>query len=323
MTEFMGNARKYEVGYTQTNRQGLNFTVIEYRNRKDIDIQFEDGLIIEHIPVTKINQNTLNHPDYPIVSLKRTPVSERLGEIKLNNQGRKMAIIAYRTESDIDVQFENGFIVTNTQYQLFERGTISDPFFPTFYGVGYMGMRTNYKDSSRYSRQHEVWSSMMKRCYNKNCTRHTWYEDCRVAEEWHNFANFLKWYNDHYYELPEGMGEVDLDKDIKYHNNKIYGPDTCLLVPAAINRRIYHRITSYTGLPLGVTYDEKSGRYKARGRADKKDKFFGYYNTVEEAFARVKLEKEKEIRKAAELYKPYMPEEVYNAVINYKVEITD
>ena len=36
MTEFMGNARKYEVGYTQTNRQGLNFTVIEYRNRKDM-----------------------------------------------------------------------------------------------------------------------------------------------------------------------------------------------------------------------------------------------------------------------------------------------
>lgn len=249
--------RKYDVGYIHKNRQGLTYTVIAYRNRKDIDIQFEDGLIVEHIPVTKLNQDTLNHPDYPVVTLERTPIEKRLGETKLNNQGRKMTIIAYRQDNDIDVQFENGFIVDHTQYQLFERGTISDPFYPSFYGVGYMGMRTTYGDSKKYAKQHEVWSSMMKRCYNKNCTRHTWYEDCEVAEEWHNFATFLKWYNEHYYSLPEGMGELDLDKDMKFHNNRIYGPDTCILIPAAINRRIYHRITSSSEYPLGVTYDKK------------------------------------------------------------------
>lgn len=63
--------------------------------------------------------------------------------------------------------------------------------------------------------------------------------------------------------------------------------------------------------------------YRARGRVDKKDVMFGYYPTVEEAFARVKMEKEKEIRKAAELYKPYMPEEIYNIAINYSVEMND
>lgn len=95
------------------------------------------------------------------------------------------------------------------------------------------------------------------------------------------------------------------------------------MVPAAINRRIYHRITSYSDLPLGVTYDKRTGKYKARGRIDRKDVHFGKYDTIEEAFQRVKLEKENEIRKAAELYKPYMPQEVYDVVINYKVEITD
>jgi hypothetical protein len=119
------------------------------------------------------------------------------------------------------------------------------------------------------------------------------------------------------------MGDVDLDKDIKFHNNRTYGPDTCLLVPAAINRVIYHRITSQSNLPLGVTYDEKFNRYKARGRINKKDFLFGYYNTAEEAFSRVKLEKEKELHKLAELYKPYMPQEVYDAVMNYRVEATD
>lgn len=184
-------------------------------------------------------------------------------------------------------------------------------------------MKTYYKEAKEYKRQLEVWTSMLKRCYNENCERHTWYENCTVAEEWHCFANFLKWYNEHYYELPDGMGDLDLDKDMKSHNNKVYGPDTCLLIPAAINRRIYHRITSSSDLPLGVTYDKKTGKYKARGRIDKKDVCFGKYDTIEEAFQRVKLEKENEIRKAAELYRPYMPQEVYDAVINYKVEITD
>lgn len=320
----MSKEHKYDIGYTQINRQGLSFTVIEYRNRKDIDIEFEDGTVIEHVNVEKINQNSLFHPNYPKPS-KNKPISieQRIGESKLNNQGRKMTIIAARGAQDIDVQFENGFIVEHTQYQLFGRGAICNPFFPNLYGVGYMGMRTNYKDSKKYARQYEIWSSMMKRCYNENCARHTWYEDCKVAEEWHCFANFLNWYDAHYYELPEGMGDVDLDKDIKHHNNKVYSPDTCILVPAAINRRIYHRITSSSNLPLGVTYDKKTGKYKARGKIDKKDVHFGKYDTIEEAFQRVKLEKESEIRKAAELYKPYMPQEVYDAVMNYEVEITD
>ena len=319
----MGKGHKYDVGYTQINRQGLSFTVIEYRNRKDIDVQFEDGLIMCHIPVERINQNTLMHPEHPTVALKRTPIAQRLGETRLNNQGRNMTIVAYRSANDIDVEFDNGFIVTSTQYQLFERGTILDPFCPTLYGVGYMGMRINYKGSDAYAKQYEVWSSMMKRCYNSNYTRHVWYEDCTVAEEWHNFANFLKWYDEHYYELPDGMGEVDLDKDIKYHNNKVYGPDTCMLIPATINRRIVHRRTVYTGLPLGVSYNKKTGKYNARGYIDKKDVYFGSYDTIEEAFNRVKLEKENEIRKVTELYKSYIPVEVYNAIMSYEVKLDD
>lgn len=319
----MGNTHKYDVGYTKTNRQGLSYKVITYRNTKDVDVEFEDGLVIKHIPVTKLNQDTLYHPEYPIPKLNKTPVDQRLGEKRKNKQGREMTIIEYRGAEDIDVMLESGFIVEHTEYQLFERGHISDPFFPSLYGVGYMGMRTPYKKSSEYEKPYEVWSSMMKRCYNKNCTRHTWYEDCEVVKEWHNFATFLKWYNDHYYTLPDGMGDVDLDKDIKIHKNRVYGPDTCLLVPAAINRMLYHRITSHTGLPLGVTYDKKFNRYKARGRIDKKDKFFGFYNTIEDAFNRVKMEKEKEIHKVAEVYKPYVPKYIYDAIINYEVMIDD
>ena len=315
--------RKYVVGYTQTNRQGLTYTVVEYRNRNDINVQFEDGLIIEHVPVTRLNQNTLMHPDYPIPKKNKTPTSQRLGETRENTQGSKMTIIAYRETKDIDVQFENGFVVDHTQYHLFERGTILDPFSPTLYGVGYMGMRTDYGDSKKYSKQHEVWSSMMKRCYNENCARHPWYEECTVAEEWHNFSNFLKWYDDHYYELPEGMGRIELDKDFKVKECRVYSPDTCLLIPQRINGAKPKTRTTDREFPIGMTYQANRHKYRVRINQDGKDTVIGYYDTVEDAFSVLKREKEKELRRLADLYKPYIPDEVYQAVINYEISITD
>lgn len=319
----MGEARKYSVGYTKTNRQGLNYTVIEYRDRLDIDVQFEDGLVVQHIPVTKINQNTLYHPDYPIPKNKRTPIAQRLGETRNNSKGRKMTIIAYRGADDIDVQFENGFVVEHTQYQLFERGTITDPFCPSFYGVGYLGMRTIYTKSDVYAKPHEVWASMLKRCYNENCERHPWYEDCEVDERWHNFATFYQWWQENYYELPEGMGRIELDKDFKDKHCRTYGPDTCLLIPQRINGAVPKRRTIDKEFPIGITFNKEKQKYHVRVTLKGKDTHIGNYDTFEEAFKVFKSTKEGELKRLAELYKPYIPEEVYEAVINYEVEETD
>lgn len=319
----MSKEHKYDVGYKQTNRQGLTYEVITYRNNKDIDVKFQDGLVIEHTKVTKLNQNTIFHPDYPIPKINKTPSEKRLGETRKNKQGRKMTIIAYRGAADIDVQFESKFVVDHTEYKLFERGTICDPFFQSLCGVGYMGMRTSYKGADKYARQYEVWSSMMKRCYNENCKRHTWYEDCIVAEEWHCFANFLKWYEEHYYELPDGMGRIELDKDFKVKECRVYGPDTCLLIPQRINGAKPKTRTINREFPIGMTYQASKGKYKIRISKYGEDTVIGYYDTPEKAFAVLKEEKEKELHRLAELYKPYIPQEVYDAVINYKVEITD
>lgn len=319
----MGKTHKYDVGYTATNRQGFTYRVIAYRNTKDVDIQFEDGLVIEHIPVTKLNQNTLFHPDYPIPKIKKTPADQRLGEKRKNKQGRMMTVIEYRGAEDIDVELESGFVVKHTEYQLFERGHISDPFYPSLYGVGYMGMRTPYGKSNQYARQYEVWSSMLKRCYNENCQRHQWYEDCVVDERWHNFATFLQWWNENYYELPDGMGRVELDKDFKNKHCRAYGPDTCLLIPQRINGAAPKRRTIDKEFPIGVTFNKVKQKYHVRVTLDGKDTHIGNYNTFDEAFRVFKDTKEGELKRLANLYKPYIPQEVYDAVINYEVEETD
>ena len=51
----------------------------------------------------------------------------RLGQVGVNNQGLKMTIIAYRKAIDLDVQFEDGTIVENRQYDGFLKGTIANP----------------------------------------------------------------------------------------------------------------------------------------------------------------------------------------------------
>ena len=59
--------------------------------------------------------------------------------------------------------------------------------------------------------------------------KHPTYENVYVCEEWHNFQNFAKWYYNNYYSINEERMEID--KDILYKNNKVYSPDTCIIVP--------------------------------------------------------------------------------------------
>ena len=66
---------------------------------------------------------------------------------------------------------------------------------------------------------------MFDRCYYSGYQdNNPTYRGCTVAEEWHNFQNFAKWYEDNYIE------GYQLDKDIKVEGNKVYGPDTCMFI---------------------------------------------------------------------------------------------
>lgn len=53
---------------------------------------------------------------------------DRTGETKRMNNGLAATIIAYRNNSDVDVQFENGGIYKNATYAHFRLGKIDSPF---------------------------------------------------------------------------------------------------------------------------------------------------------------------------------------------------
>ena len=53
---------KNRVGETNINNQGLKMTIIEYKGAKNIDIQFEDGVIVYNKSYDKFKIGRIKHP---------------------------------------------------------------------------------------------------------------------------------------------------------------------------------------------------------------------------------------------------------------------
>ena len=248
-------------------------------------------------------------------------MNTRIGQENYNNQGCMMTIIAYRKSKDIDVQFEDGTIVTNREYGDFKKGAIKNPNYASIYSVGYIGQGSyNYKDNKD---SYEAWHDMIRRCYDSQChIKYPTYIGCEVCEEWHCFQNFAEWYYNNYYEI-EGQ-RMALDKDILCKDNKTYSPDTCVFAPQCINKLFTKRDADRGFLPIGVCFHKRVNKYRAYCNDGSGHLIhLGYYNTPEEAFEAYKQYKEQTIKDMAEEYRNVIPEVLYNAMINYEVEIED
>ena len=114
------------------------------------------------------------------------------------------------------------------------------------------------------------------------------------------------------------------DKDIKFKGNKIYSPKTCILVPKRLNSIILNRHNDRGNECIGVYYIDDRGKYIAScNTLGKKNRYIGIFNTELEAFNAYKTTKEKEIKRVLELYKEYLPTDVYEAILSYKVDFDD
>lgn len=249
---------------------------------------------------------------------------DRCGETKLNNFGTKMTIISYKDRHNITVEFEDGCII-EAQYKQFKEGRLKSKNEKRFYNIGYIGMgKYSTKINNKFTPQYSHWNGIMTRCYNGNLhEKHKTYENCTVCEEWHNFQNFAKWYDENYYEI-EGQ-KTHLDKDILIKGNKIYSPETCVFVPQEINLLFVKGDNIRGDFPIGVTYhkrdlvfEAKCGSSNENGRA-----YLGRFDTSIEAFKAYKSYKERIIKEIADKYKNSIPLKLYNALYKYEVEITD
>jgi hypothetical protein len=240
---------------------------------------------------------------------------ERIGEFNLNTFKNKMTIIEYEGRNIVKVKFDDGY-QTVTRYSRFKSGEVENPYDKSVYDVGYLGEGTYTPLNNK--KFYVVWKSMLQRCYDAKYqeTRPT-YRGCSVFEDWHNFQNFAHWCYENYYELEKI--KMNLDKDILHKGNKIYSPETCIFVPYFINTLFIKNDASRGDLPIGVSYNTKNNKYMASG----KDVYLGYYISPKEAFSAYKTYKEKLIKQYANRYKEQIPYKLYNALVNWEVEIND
>lgn len=113
------NAEKY-IGQTRTMNCGMSATIIDYRSYKDIDVQFEDRTIREHVSISAFNRRNISPPSTSI-----QPGNKHIGQTRTMNCGLKATVIAYRNYKDVDVKFENGIVRKHRGLDEFERQAIS------------------------------------------------------------------------------------------------------------------------------------------------------------------------------------------------------
>ena len=249
---------------------------------------------------------------------------DRTGETRVNNNGEEMKIIRYGGIRDIDIQFvKDGTIVENREYGAFKKGQIKNPMRPNVYGVGYFGIGEfkSKDENGKTTKCYETWQGIHERCYShKYQEKEPTYKNCKVCQEWNNYQNYAIWHIENYYEV--GNERMALDKDILHKGNKIYSPETCVFVPQSINSLFTKRNNKRGEYPIGVS--KVKNKFQARlCKGNGKEIHLGYYTTPEEAFLAYKIAKEKYIKEVAEKYKDKIPYRLYEALMNYEVDIND
>ena len=251
------------------------------------------------------------------------PINNRVGEINYNTKGSRMKIIECINARNIVVIFDNGY-KTKTEYSQFKKGQIKNPYDKTIYNVGYIG--EGYYKLITHKNIYKHWSSMIRRCYadNKNKFNPT-YKDCSVCEEWHNFQNFGKWFDENYYTIENET--MALDKDILVKGNKTYSPETCVFVPQRINSLFLKRNKSRGKYPIGTTYNKRDKKYESCCHMYKNNRYtrhaIGNFDTPTEAFTAYKTFKEQYIKQVANEYKDKIPKKLYDAMYSWEVNIND
>lgn len=232
--------------------------------------------------------------------------------------GEEFRFISFGTKNKCILEFKEPHFQGEYNYSNALKGSVKNLIKPFVKGVGYMGVGSyNTHKGKMKTSEYNTWINMISRCYTD---RDIAYQDCSVADEWHNFQNFAEWCN----ATPEFHNEDwCLDKDVIIKGNKTYSPETCAFVPRAINNLFTLRQRHRGGTPLGVSWNKGKNYFTVNICKFGKNCEIARTQSAEEGFAIYKIAKENYVKEVAEIWKDKISVKVYEALINYQVKITD
>ena len=137
------------------------------------------------------------------------------------------------------------------------------------------------------------WTAMLQRCYDaKLQAKQPTYKGCKVHNTWKHYGNFYDWFE----EQTKAYGttpwfSLDVDKDLLDPTNRVYGPDTCVLIPKQLNIALKHIVIKATDTniyPTGVhpiSYKFNTG-YKVKINKFGKQCYSERFDSAIEAYER-------------------------------------
>jgi hypothetical protein len=145
---------------------------------------------------------------------------------------------------------------------------------------------------------YQRWANMLKRCYSDTDHKaNPTYVGCTVCKDWELFSNFRNWVIE--------RGNVEgwqLDKDLLCRGERIYSPDTCTFISGRLNTLLSDSRAIRGEFPLGVTYDHKNKKYRAKCKLHGKTIHLGRFNTALEAHLAWQKEKILRILESIDFY---------------------
>ena len=235
----------------------------------------------------------------------------------------KCFIIDYKSSREVTVLFHKPLVAVVCRMDHLRNGLVYNPYARLTEGVGYIGVGKYSPNSDKEA--YTMWQGILNRSYSeKYLAKKPSYDGVTVCDEWHSFQNFAEWcYTQKYFKARDAKGRLyHLDKDILCKGNKVYQPNSCSIVPQFINSLVVTSKGSRGDHPIGVSYREGDSKYEAYYSADKRV-HLGLFKTSEEAFLAYKKAKEAYIKEVAEKWRGKIDDKVYQALLEWKIEITD
>lgn len=231
-------------------------------------------------------------------------------------------VLKYNDYYEVEIQFINTGFETSAQLGSIRNGKVKDPYSPSVCGVGIIGTRYPVSESRRNTKEYGLWCSMLRRCYSDYFKKQRpTYEGCEVSNKFKSYEYFYDWCNK---QIGFGSEGWHLDKDLLIKGNKVYSENVCIFIPSEINSVLVKCTASRGKHLIGVHWCNTNKAFVAQVNRNKgQPEHLGLFKTEIEAFNAYKTAKEHYLKELANKWKDEIDIRAYNALMNYKVEITD
>lgn len=249
--------------------------------------------------------------------MRKNIKNKYVGKVITSKQDGDFEIIEYINAKNVVVKFIDTGYTTVCRITNILSGAVKDRLKPSVYGMGILGEKLPLKEGTQ-SKEYSVWVRMLDRCYSNNKKDHPTYQNCTVSLEFLHFHNFKSWCKQ---QTGFGNKGFALDKDILVKGNKVYSPETCCFVPQEINNFLTNIKLSNDTNNIGISFHEETKKYKVEFSKYGKTTRLGYFCNLKDASQAYKQAKESHAKDLARKWKDQIDPRVYQALMNYEVEI--